>query len=126
MKKKTMLEEIWGIPEDSVAFCDCGALAKWMYGPGYESGNPFYCDECVSRGCSLSCNSRYTSKFFKENDPENIDMAEEPNDLYPWKWIKEGYEWESTDEFGRPFPCADFVSLESARTATLIEKQNPQ
>ncbi len=34
--------------------CDCGNIGVWAYGPGGDY-NPYYCDECVPRGCS--CNN---------------------------------------------------------------------
>ena len=36
--------------------CDCGNIATWLYMPCSSSKeNPFYCDDCVHRGCS--CNN---------------------------------------------------------------------
>lgn len=33
--------------------CKCGYLATWCYMP-CSTGNPYYCDSCVPRGCSCS------------------------------------------------------------------------
>ena len=82
--------------------CDCGKVAVWCYMPGYSSGSsPYFCDECVGRGCS--CNQRYVKdELFKEGDPTE---GEEGKD---WVWIVDGSIWTSIDDNGREWPCAEY------------------
>ena len=82
--------------------CTCGKRAVWCYLPGYSSGSsPYFCDECVHRGCS--CNHRYVKdKLFKEGD---IPEGEEGKD---WIWVEEGSVWTSIDDKGREWPCAEY------------------
>ena len=82
-------------------YCDCGKPAKWLYMPYTDNdGNPFYCEDCVSRGCS--CNHNHTVEDFasaptKEDGVENVD----------WKWIELDKVWVSLDK-GRQWPCCEF------------------
>jgi len=82
--------------------CTCGKRAVWCYLPGYSSGSsPYFCDECVHRGCS--CNHRYVKdKLFKEGD---IPEGEEGKD---WIWVEEGSVWTSIDDKGREWPCEEY------------------
>jgi hypothetical protein len=82
--------------------CECGKRAVWCYLPGYSSGSsPYFCDECVHRGCS--CNHRYVKdKLFKEGD---IPEGEEGKD---WIWVEDGSIWTSIDDKGREWPCAEY------------------
>ena len=81
--------------------CDCGRKSDWVYMPAFEGDdNPYFCDECVPRGCS--CNHEYT----KEVDPNGSDPTEEDG---PWKWVdEEKGVWTQVDEQGREFPCAEY------------------
>jgi hypothetical protein len=91
-----------------IAYCNCKAPAKWLYMPGGGRENPFYCDDCVPRGCS--CNERSTVaehyhppvSFYpniEEDGVENVD----------WKWVNEEKTiWASIDEKGRYWPCCEF------------------
>lgn len=36
---------------DVIGYCDCGSIAKWVYMPQSNLPNPFFCGECVPRGC---------------------------------------------------------------------------
>jgi len=81
--------------------CKCGKRAVWDYMPGYSNGDhPYFCDDCVGRGCE--CNHRYVKdELFKEGDPPE---GEEGND---WIWIEEGKIWTIIDEMTREYPCAE-------------------
>jgi len=87
--------------------CDCGDNATWCYLPSTDLKlNPYYCDNCVPRGCSCEWNS-IKDGFFPEGI-ENID----------WKWLParkaEGYEieenecWVPLDEKQREYPCCEY------------------
>lgn len=126
MKEKSMLEQIWGVSDEETPMCECGEVAKYLYGPGFSDGsNPFYCDECVPRNCN--CNYNYTKKHLDEVGrgayPFDVsdDYYEEPSDDRPFEWIKEGYIWQTVDENGKPYPCCEYVHLESAKTAVQIK-----
>ena len=71
--------------------CKCGKRAVWDYMPGYSNGDhPYFCDDCVGRGCE--CNHRYVKdELFKEGDPPE---GEEDND---WIWIEEDKIWTNLD-----------------------------
>ena len=86
--------------------CDCGNIAKWLYMPFTDSKeNPFYCDDCVPRGCS--CNNRYvgSSYDFQDNGP---DLSEDGVEGKDWKWLEEGKVWCYIDNQGRQFPCCEY------------------
>lgn len=87
--------------------CNCGRTATWLYMPSSKS-LPFYCEECVPRGCS--CNDEY---------PEDYSSREE--------WLHEGLSnatkfmkgetevspdeaeyFRYVDENGRENPCCEF------------------
>jgi hypothetical protein len=82
--------------------CKCGKRAVWDYMPGYSNGDhPYFCDDCVGRGCE--CNHRYVKdELFKEGDPPE---GEEGND---WIWIEEGKIWTNLDKMKREYPCAEY------------------
>ena len=42
--------------------------AVWLYMPGHDDGNDFFCDDCVPRGCS--CN-QYAFEEFNFNSNHN-------------------------------------------------------
>jgi hypothetical protein len=126
MKEPSMLEQIWGIPDDETPMCDCGNTATYLYGPGHESGeNPFYCDECVPRSCD--CNHNFTKKHIEElgrgdySFDVSDDYSEEPPQDGAFQWIKEGHIWQHLDEMGRPYPCCEYVYLQSAKNAIQIK-----
>lgn len=86
--------------------CDCGKTCEWVYGPSYEGNeNPYYCDDCVPRGCS--CNYEYILGDFPSYPP-----TDEPDGS--WRWVEDGEEddvcWEELDD-GRPYPCCEFMYL---------------
>ena len=81
------------------AKCECGKEAKWYYMPSSTLSNPYYCEECVPRGCS--CRNFYINeKGISELPPLNIESK--------WKWIIENSIWCYIDEEGREFPCVEF------------------
>lgn len=83
--------------------CECGKLATWEYMPSSKQ-YPYFCEDCVPRGCS--CNREYT--------PTSVEGAEydrgenPPTDHNQWRWIEKDVSWEYTDEKGRPYPCCEF------------------
>ena len=85
--------------------CACGKTATWWYMPGFKEGRPFFCDNCVNRGCE--CNHRYV-------DPEAyhppLDMSDSPEGTegIDWKWIEKGKVWCHIDEKGREYPCCEY------------------
>ena len=84
--------------------CDCKKEATWCYMPGYsENQNPYWCDDCVPRGCT--CNM-YSIKEEYRNKPEGEEGVD-------WQWVEEeGYEpntyWQNIDEKGRAYPCCEY------------------
>lgn len=69
--------------------CECGKNAVWFYMPGFiDGGNPFYCDDCVHRGCS--CNDLPI-----EGDNNTHHRVDEKGREYPcceYGYSKEGFE----------------------------------
>jgi hypothetical protein len=63
--------------------------------------DPFYCEECVPRGCE--CNNRYVKE---EENPDN--PPSELSEFNKWKWIIPGKVWCYIDEEGREYPCCEF------------------
>lgn len=83
--------------------CECGKVATWEYVPSTKL-HPYYCDDCVPRGCS--CNVEYTI-----NSPAAIENGygeDPPTNHNNWKWIDKGISWVYTDEKGRELPCIEF------------------
>jgi hypothetical protein len=93
--------------------CECGAMAVWVYMPGYSSGaNPYSCEDCVPRGCS--CNWENIVNDF--DNESNLPKGTENKD---WRWItdkdrmKDGLDtpieekkyWIYLDDKGRESPC---------------------
>lgn len=93
--------------------CECNKIATWWYAPGYsgkDKDRPYYCDDCVPRGCS--CEWTYADKKDKDSLPKGIEGKD-------WKWIekeatekmdeiKKGEVWVSVDEKGRQYPCVEY------------------
>lgn len=75
--------------------CDCGKMAVWLYMPGFQDGNDFFCEDCVPRGCE--CN--YHSIDYERVGEENVD----------WKFVDETRKvWTALDINGLEFPCAEY------------------
>lgn len=76
------------------AKCDCGKDAVYLLmSASKDCMNPYYCDDCVSRGCS--CNNY----FIKDDYPEDHTSG--------------GYKMEGDilipiDEQGREYPCVEY------------------
>lgn len=85
--------------------CSCGKIATWLYMPTSNSENPFYCENCVSRGCS--CNE-YSSVDEHYHPPGGI-LPEEGLEGVDWEWTNEEKTlWCHIDEKGRRYPCCEF------------------
>jgi len=90
----------------SKKYCDCGKPATWIYMPGFREGSPFFCDDCVHRGCS--CNHRYVSADAYHPPLENPDVPEGVENV-DWKWVDEEKTiWANVDENGRFYPCCEY------------------
>lgn len=81
---------------DKYEKCKCGQTATWLYMPGSMPA-PFFCDDCVPRGCS--CNQYSVTEFDMPSGVENVD----------WKWIdKDKTLFTYIDKTGREWPCCEF------------------
>jgi hypothetical protein len=86
--------------------CNCGSEAKWLYMPSSSMENPFFCDDCVPRGCS--CNSRHIDPNAYHPPLENPDLPDGEEGI-DWTWVDdEKNEWCYIDEKGRKYPCCEF------------------
>jgi hypothetical protein len=86
--------------------CDCGKMAVWFYMPGYEGKKdeqPYYCEECVPRGCS--CN-HYSTRGDDYSPPGEDGIYPTESDQ-PVKWLDD-HTWTSVDEQGREYPCCEY------------------
>lgn len=85
----------------SLKKCECGKIATWWYMPASTiKFDPFYCDDCVPRGCD--CQTRHV----REPNLEEDDLP--TADDLPFKWVKFGKIWKHVDENGRDLPCVEF------------------
>jgi hypothetical protein len=103
--------------------CDCQKIAVWCYMPSTDSKyNPYYCDDCVPRGCS--CNRDVVIIVPNEPLETNLEYPEGEENV-DWKWV-DPYEGEETkfiddngvkhdfkiyspiDEKGREYPCCEY------------------
>lgn len=82
--------------------CDCGQKATWLYMPGFKEGRPFFCDDCVPRGCE--CNHRYVDVNSYAPPLDSPDLPEGTD----WKWIEKDKVWCYIDEKGREYPCCEY------------------
>ena len=80
-------------------------IAVWNYVPAHIGENPFYCDNCVPRGCS--CNTRHISDITPEDyDGESICchhikyIVDESGDA--------GGYWCDVDDDDREYPCCEY------------------
>jgi hypothetical protein len=85
--------------------CDCGKKAIWIYMPGFKDGSPYFCDECVHRGCS--CNHRYVDVNSYHPPLDNPDTPDGIEGV-DWKWVKQNKVWSYIDEHGREYPCCEY------------------
>jgi hypothetical protein len=85
--------------------CDCGKKATWIYMPGFKDGSPYFCDDCVHRGCS--CNHRYVDVNVYHPPLDNPEMPEGIEGVN-WKWIEQDNVWVYIDENGKEYPCCEY------------------
>lgn len=86
--------------------CKCGNIAVYFYMPATDRdfGNRYFCEDCVSRGCS--CNHRYVDVNAYHPPLDNPDMPSEKDK--PFKWIEENKIWTHVDDQGREYPCVEY------------------
>ena len=72
--------------------CECGAVATSVYAPSSDNPHPYYCDDCVPRGCSC----RIESTEFPP-PPHCLNIKWHGRDRY-----------ELLDEMGRSCPCVEY------------------
>jgi hypothetical protein len=63
--------------------CDCGKVASWCYLPGFSDGSPYFCDDCVHRGCS--CNHRYVNVNAYHPPLDEPELPTEEDHPIKWK-----------------------------------------
>ena len=99
---------------DGVYLCNCGKPSFWLYMPSSaDKRNPFYCDDCVPRGCS--CNQYHLN----ESDFDSRPKADEKV-----KWIEENKIWVRLDEKDRQYPCVEFDYEEGGYTTLTFADEN--
>jgi len=94
-------------------------MAVYLYMPSSSNKhNPYYCEECVSRGCS--CNYHHAN--LKDFQPP-LESGEIPEGIEgkDWKWVereatehsaaisKEDGLFVYLDENGREYPCCEYM-----------------
>jgi len=98
--------------------CDCGNMAKWVYMPGFSSGeSPYICDDCISSPEDIGCSCCWNTALEQEGLPQDLPEGIEGKD---WRWVEhegdefldkitkeDGY-WLNLDERGRPYPCVEY------------------
>ena len=65
---------------------------------------PFYCDNCVPRGCE--CNQIHVKDSSVSESNDNPPTAIQY--FGKWKWIEPGKVWCWLDEEGREYPCCEY------------------
>jgi len=91
--------------------CNCGSEAKWLYMPSSSMENPFFCDDCVPRGCSCNIYHIDSNAYFHLKNPWDLINPELPDGVEgtDWIWINdEKTEWCRLDLKGRRFPCCEY------------------
>jgi hypothetical protein len=84
--------------------CKCKKIATWEFVPSSTNKrNPYYCEECVPRGCI--CNTEYVPN---STDAQENGFGELPDTVMPWRWIIKDKSWCYTDSQGRDFPCIEY------------------
>ena len=84
--------------------CDCGKLSVWLYMPTHDKDiNPYFCDDCVKRGCS--CN--YHSISGEDYHPKMDDGIHPTSEDGTIKWIDKTT-WTQVDELDREYPCVEY------------------
>lgn len=96
----------------------CGKMATWLYMPS-SHGMKFFCDDCVSRGCT--CNvmdldmgepdenlSKHTIWWSKEAYQYCFTNKIDPIKYCTHKRKNDSYHYEILDENGRRSPCCEY------------------
>ena len=84
--------------------CACGNKSTWCYLPSQSKPEyPYFCDDCVPRGCS--CNHEFTPT---SEEGVKSGFGEIPPSGNDWKWLEEPNKWCHVDLSGREFPCCEF------------------
>ena len=76
-------------------------MAVWYYMPGYDGESPYYCDDCVPRGCSCNHYSIRDEDYFP---PGGVKPTLEDGQI---KWIDD-HTWASVDSQEREYPCCEY------------------
>ena len=85
--------------------CDCGNLATWIYMPTNDMKHPFWCDDCVNRGCSCNYMHVGPGNDYADGYP---DLSEDGKEGVNWKWVEKNKTWVHLDEKGREWPCCEY------------------
>lgn len=86
--------------------CQCNQLATWCYMPSSKN-YPYFCDNCVPRGCS--CNHNL---FPGVEIQDGIDLGENPNPKFKYKVLEKDRVWAYVDENDRFYPCCEYFEDE--------------
>lgn len=74
--------------------------------PGSSNGEPFYCEECVPRGCT--CNV-YALKEFPDDIPEdNVIFWDKDMENCTNIRTDNSFYYETLDETGKRYPCCEY------------------
>ncbi len=83
-------------------------MATWLYMPSSNNKeSPFFCDDCVLRGCecnwrSFGDNTQFYGTSEKKVFPQGIENVN-------WKYVNaEKNCWTFLDEKQREFPCCEY------------------
>ena len=89
--------------------CDCGKIATWCYMPGFKEGTPYFCNDCVPRGCE--CNHHYSDPNAYHPPLENPDLPlSDEIEGTDWKWIEKSKVWCYLDpDTGLEYPCCEYM-----------------
>ena len=99
--------------------CDCGQVATWVNAPGFSSGdNPYFCDDCVPRGCSCNHESFPGIEVY-----DGIDIGSNPEQNQNFKMIEENKRWTPLDDKNREYPCVEYFYEELGYDALEEYKQ---
>lgn len=102
--------------------CDCGLIATWVYMP-CSTGNSYYCDNCVPRGCSCNSESFEDEAYFGvkpsgSNILEHLIEHKSKFRIVDNKLNGEDAPYLShksvvhLDSDGREYPCCEFMCIE--------------
>ena len=85
--------------------------AVWLYMPGHNDGNDFFCDDCVPRGCS--CNQYAVEEFGFNNKSNsnyifwNKELTKSTDTI-----TNDTFYYEPVDEYYRRYPCCEYYYVE--------------